>query len=253
MSVLLVIPARYESTRLPRKLLLAETGKPLICHTLDAATAVCRRSVRFSGVLVATDHVEILQAVNDYAARQNLPARAVMTSPNHQSGTDRVAEAAFAADDADVIINWQGDEPEMDAAAIVELAEKMLAEREIPLATLGYPLSAAAAANPNVVKIVIGAAGGALYFSRAAIPFDRDGKLTDGAPYLGHCGIYAYRRDVLRQLVGLPPSRLEQIERLEQLRALENGIAIYVHRLDRSPAKGIDTADDYREFVARCG
>lgn len=246
---LLVIPARYQSTRLPRKLLLAETGKPLICHTVDMAVAVCRRAPKLvATVIVATDHEDIFNAVREYAGAKNLPATAVMTRPDHQSGTDRVAEAVAGFSD-DVIINLQGDEPEMSPKSIIRLAHLMTDNPGLPMATLGYKLPDAEAANPNVVKIVCDAEMNARYFSRAPIPYNRDG--VEKGFYIGHLGIYAYRRAALQRLVSLPVSRLEKIERLEQLRALENGIDIRVQVLPSTPPKGIDTREDYDAFVAR--
>lgn len=246
---LLVIPARYQSTRLPQKLLLAETGKSLICHTVDMAVAVCRREPDLvSSVIVATDHEDIFQAVRDYAAAKNLPVSPVMTRVDHQSGTDRVAEAV-AAFPGEVIINLQGDEPEMAPETIIKLARLMVENPGVPMATLGYKLADAAAANPNLVKIVCDASGNARYFSRAPIPYNRDG--VEQGFYIGHLGIYAYRRPTLLRMVSMPVSHLEKIERLEQLRALENGIEIRVQVLEQAPAKGIDTREDYDAFVSR--
>lgn len=246
---LLIIPARYQSTRLPHKLLLNATGKPLICHTVDMAMAVVKSAPSlFSEAIVATDNSAIMNVVNHYATAQKIPARAQMTRVDHQSGTDRVAEIA-QNNPADVIINLQGDEPELDATSIIELAKIMIEQPQIPLATLAYKLSADLATNPNLVKIVCDNEQRALYFSRSLIPYNRDNATK--VDYLGHIGIYAYRRATLLKLVTLPMSQLEQSEKLEQLRALSNGIAIRVHQLAHAPRKGIDTPEDYAEFVAR--
>jgi len=251
MKCRLIIPARYASTRLPRKLLLAETGKPLICHTADAALAACRLDPDlFTGVSIATDHEEIARAVEEYAAAGKYPLTAVMTSPDHQSGSDRIAEAADKLDDpADILINLQGDEPEIEPALVVRLGRFMQQHPKTGIATLAYPITAEDAQNPNLVKVVTSAEGGALYFSRSPIPYDR--AAGKGAPGLGHVGIYAYRRDVLLQFVSLPKGKLEALESLEQLRALEYGFGIHVLALESCPAKGIDTPEDYSGFVDR--
>jgi 3-deoxy-manno-octulosonate cytidylyltransferase (CMP-KDO synthetase) len=172
-----------------------------------------------------------------------------MTSPAHPSGTDRIAEAVRVRPEK-FIINWQGDEPEFPGAAIVTLAETLAADEHLGMATLGYPLTAAEAENPHLVKIVCDDQDPALYFSRAKIPYPRDGAAT-APPYLGHCGVYGYRRATLEQIVALPPGVLEQTEKLEQLRALAAGIKIRVRRLPSAPPKGIDTAADYADFVHR--
>ncbi len=254
MRAIVVIPARLSSTRLPRKLLLDETGLPLICHTLETAAAACALAPkRFTEALVATDDEEIYAAVQRHAARRGLTARAVMTRPDHASGSDRVAEAvAELPDFIETVVNLQGDEPELDPAHIVRLAERLGEGKDGPaLATLAYPIvDGAMYRDPGVVKVVVDNRGEALYFSRAPIPHLRDSEAVP-ADALGHVGIYAYGRRALQRYVGLPPGRLEQTEKLEQLRALENGMKIAVEILPTRPAPGVDTPADYAAFVAR--
>ena len=238
MKAVAIIPARYASTRLPGKPLLAETGMPLIGHVVEAAA----RADRLDAVYVATDDERIREAVEAFGGR------AVMTRADHASGTDRLAEAAEAlglADD-DIVVNVQGDEPEIDPGYIDRLVG-LLVESGAPMATLAAPLDAEAAASPNHVKVVLAADGTALYFSRARIPYDRDGA---GADYLLHMGIYAYRKRFLAAFAALAPTPLERTERLEQLRALENGHRIAVGVVPAA-APGIDTPDDYAAFVRR--
>lgn len=259
MKYTLVIPARHASTRLPRKLLLEATGRPLICHTVECALrAADAAPERIVSVLVATDHDGIAAAVRDGGFDGRV--QAVLTDPAHPSGSDRVAEAvASCPASVEGVINLQGDEPEIEPAAILALADR-LDEGRAPMATLAYPIHASVdIADPNRVKLVLDRHGCALYFSRAPIPFDRDGtgaavRVSPGdAPALGlgHVGMYAYRRETLAEFVRLPEGVLERIERLEQLRALENGIAIAVHVLPHAPPKGIDTPEDYAAFVHR--
>ncbi|MCD8351589.1 MAG: 3-deoxy-manno-octulosonate cytidylyltransferase [Planctomycetaceae bacterium] len=250
MGVAIIIPARLQSTRLPNKLLLEETGMPLICHT--AARAVEIRDAAadvFSDVIVAADHESIIAAVEKWAAASGKDVQAVMTDPDHQSGSDRIAEAACSLPaGVDAVLNLQGDEPDIPVDAVVALAEFYF--RTGPdIATLVYPITDLAdRQNPSLVKPVLGAEGRALYFSRADIPFRRDGDGM-GPPSYGHVGIYLYRRTSLERFVALPPGQLEQTEKLEQLRALENGMVIRALILDEKPPKGIDTVEDYEGFV----
>ncbi len=244
--------ARYASTRLPQKLLLNRTGKAVICHTVDTAVAACRLAPDlFSGATVATDHEDIKLIVNAYAHHHHLPVEAVMTREDHVSGSDRIAEAVVKlGDPVDAVINIQGDEPELDPQLVVDLARYMNEHPQTPMATLAYPIEGKDVLNPNLVKVVTGTDGRALYFSRSAIPYDR----AAGAPAqraYGHVGIYAYRRETLLEFVNLPRGVLESLESLEQLRALENGIGIHVQILAQRPPKGIDTPEDYEDFVAR--
>ena len=241
---LIVIPARYGSMRLPGKPLLAETGKPLIVHVCEAAAAVPA-----ADVLVATDDARIADAVRAAGFA------AAMTSPEHQTGSARVAEAA-AGTDADVVVNLQGDEPEVDPRAVTALIDTHRAEATAPrpafVSTLVSPFpDGADPDDPNAVKAVLTqpSAGGvrdALYFSRARVPFARGG---DEGPYL-HVGLYAYTPQSLAAFTSLPPTPLERAESLEQLRVLEHGHRIAV-RLIPPAAPGIDTPADYAAFVRR--
>lgn len=252
MKCAIVIPARYHSTRLPHKLMLDDTGKELICHTVDMAVLASRlEPTLFGRVFVATDHEDIMFVVNGYAHHNHLPVEAVLTREDHPSGSDRVAEVVIKhQDEMDVVINLQGDEPEMDPRAVAELAVMMAENEKTDIATLAYPLNMEDAEDPNLVKVVTGREGNALYFSRSLIPYDRD---KIGAPglYNGHVGIYAYRKEALLDFVELPQGRLEKVEKLEQLRALENDMRIKVKLLEKRPPKGVDTKDDYLAFVER--
>ncbi len=251
MSSMIVIPARRASTRLPNKLLLDETGLPLICHTLDTAVRACRAwPDRFGRIIVAVDDAEILDVVNTHAKRHDLPARAMMTRPDHACGTDRIAEVAESLpEEIDRIVNIQGDEPELEPEHILSL-DQML--EDAMMATLAYPIEQKEDfENPNLVKVVLGVDSLALYFSRSPIPHHRDGFPVEQSLGLGHIGLYGYRRSTLMRFVSLPQGQLEQLEKLEQLRALENGISIAVGVLDQRPAKGIDTREDYEAFVLR--
>ncbi len=243
----IVIPARLASTRLPEKLLLRETGKPLIQHTYEAAL----QARRPSGVCVATDAVEILDAVHRFGGT------AEMTDPAAQSGTDRVAEVARRLDKAQIIVNVQGDEPELSGESI-DLAIGLLEENpEAVMSTLATPIrSREQLEDPACVKVVFDDAGRALYFSRSPIPCARDwdeSLLGATPPYFyQHIGLYAYRREFLLELAAMRPSSIEVVESLEQLRVLQAGHAILVGVI-AEPSIGIDTAADYRAFVARCG
>ncbi len=243
-----IIPARWASSRLPGKLLLAETGKSLLQHTWEAA---CRSS-RLSEVIVATDSVEIAEAVASFGGRAELTGE-------HSSGTDRIAEVARrCCPDADLLVNVQGDEPELDPRQIDALVETMRQHPHTEMATLAAPIRhREILEDPSCTKVVCGADGRALYFSRAAIPFCRDADsqaiatlLAEDSPWKLHLGIYAYRRDFLLRLTALPPSPLERLEKLEQLCALEAGAAIQVAIVEHY-AVGIDTPGDYAQFVAR--
>lgn len=240
-----VIPARLASTRLPRKLLLRETGKALIQHTYEAAC----RARKPVGICVAADHEEIAEEVRRFGGRVEL------TDPRAASGTDRVAELACKLIDADVVVNVQGDEPEIAGAAIdlaIELLEK---HPGAVMSTLAAPIRRREQLDdPACVKVVFDASGRALYFSRSPIPRARewrDSLLTDDPPHFyQHIGVYAYRREFLLTLAQLPRSPLELVENLEQLRALWAGYSILVGVVNE-PTIGIDTAEDYRAFVRR--
>ena len=237
MSVLAVIPARLGATRLPRKPLRLLGGLPLVVrvwqHVIDMAVA--------DAVVVATDAADIVDAV--LAAGGDV----VLTSDRHPSGTDRIAEVARRPEYTrfSVIVNVQGDEPFVPVAA-VRGALEMVTVAHFPLGTAAAHASPAILAEPNVVKVVCGDDGRALYFSRAPIPFLRNGPETDERDALvrQHLGIYAYTRQALATWVALPPHPLERIERLEQLRPLAAGLPMGVATIDESPAPGVDTEAD---------
>lgn len=241
----LVIPARRRSTRLPDKLLLRETGKSVLQHTYEAAyQARCPNTI-----LIATDDNEIA------AEARRFGATAVMTSRDCPSGTDRVAEAVRQHDISEIVVNLQGDEPEINPQAIDDLVESLRANPSASMATLATPIrERSVLEDPACVKVVFDGAGQAMYFSRSPIPHARewDDDLLAAVPAVFHLhiGIYAYRRDLLLQLATLPPGRMESLEKLEQLRVLEHGEKIMVTLVDE-PTRGIDTPDDYAEFVAR--
>ena len=241
----IIIPARLASTRLPRKLLLRDTGKSLIRHTYEAA----RRSTRATGVCVATDHAEIFDEVRSFGGQVE------MTDPAAPSGTDRVAEVARRMTGVEIIVNVQGDEPEIAGASIDLAIELLESNPAAVMSTLATPIrSRQQLEDPACVKVVFDAAGRAMYFSRSVIPHPRqwdDALLTSDPPsFYQHVGLYAYRRDFLLQLASMPPCRLEQIEKLEQLRVLDAGHSILVGVIDE-PTFGIDTPEDYRAFVEK--
>ena len=242
MGVRVVIPARYASTRLPGKPLVDIAGKPMIVRVAAAA-----QRAQTDGVWVATDDERIAAAVR----QQGFDA--VMTSPHHTSGTDRIAEVAdqLQWNDADIVVNVQGDEPLLDPALIEAVAVALRDDPDAAMATAAHPLTAATDFfNPNVVKVVCDVRGRALYFSRAPIPWDRDrfadtrDALPTGFPAQRHIGLYAYRVGFLRRFGQLAPSPLERHESLEQLRALWHGYPIQVVSIDHPPAPGVDTAED---------
>lgn len=246
----IILPARLHSTRLPEKCLRADTGTPLICHTVDRAVEIQRAAGGvYERVLVAADDQKIVDAVMAHAAAHRLDVQAVRTDPNHKSGSDRIAEAAASLPPGiDAILNLQGDEPEAPVEGILRLT-KMCQEAEPDIGTLVYPvLRQEDRENPSLVKAVLGREGRALYFSRADIPFRRE---ESGVPAYGHVGVYLYRRASLERFVQLPEGSLEATERLEQLRALENGMDIRAVVLEHAPAKGIDTPEDYAAFVKK--
>jgi 3-deoxy-manno-octulosonate cytidylyltransferase (CMP-KDO synthetase) len=228
-----VIPARLASTRLPRKMLREIVGKPLIGVVYEAV----RSSPLLADVIVATDSEEILQVCRRHGWR------ALLTSPAHRSGTERVHEIS-GCERADIYINVQGDEPLTRPEHIATLLRVM----ENPAAQVGTVVTPAAEvdiANPNAVKVVTDFTGRALYFSRATIPFDRDGLHPR---YFKHLGLYAYRKPSLDRFVNLPESALEKSERLEQLRFLENGISIYVGETPYDSV-GVDTEEDLKRVI----
>jgi len=237
----IVIPARYASTRLPGKLLLRQTGKYLIQHVYEQAS----QARRPSEVVVATDDPRIRAAVEGFGGR------VIMTCRHHPSGTDRVAEAARQLD-ADIVVNLQGDEPLVDPGALDHLVDLLIKDATAQVATLAIPITNAETwRDPNCVKVVCDQHGMALYFSRAPIPWIRDGQPDFAAQpprFLQHLGLYAYRRAFLQQLAALPPSPLERLEKLEQLRILSLGQSIRVGVV-REAAIGVDTFADYEQFV----
>jgi 3-deoxy-manno-octulosonate cytidylyltransferase (CMP-KDO synthetase) len=222
--------------------LLRQTGKYLVQHVYERAC----EARRAGQVIVATDDPRIVAAV------QSFGGQAVLTRRDHPSGTDRVAEAARNLD-ADVIINLQGDEPLIDPASLDLLPDLLERDPEAEMATLAVPVrSREQWHNPNCVKVVCDTFGRALYFSRSPIPFVRDGQpqfTGEPARFLQHLGLYAYRRDFLLRLATLPPTLLEQLEKLEQLRVLALGYRIHVGVV-RQVSRGVDTYEDYEEFVA---
>ena len=241
MAAVVVIPARYGSTRFPAKILASETGKPLVQHVVDRA----RLASRVRDVVVATDDERIVEALSPFGTR------CVMTSPAHQSGTDRIAEVTRGlAEDVDVIVNVQGDEPEIEPGTIDALVAR-LESSDDDMATAATPFPAGGdVADPNLVKVVTSVDGRAIYFSRSPVPFWRDRAAGDEPTYYLHLGIYAYRRQFLLDFASWPPTPLERTEKLEQLRALEHGRSIYVLPVSRA-THGIDTPEQYAEFVER--
>ena len=233
MKAIAVIPARLASTRLPRKMLREIAGKPLIGAVYEAV----RSSPLLAEVLVATDSEEIMQVCREHGWKAQL------TSPAHRSGTERVHEVSNR-ESADVYINVQGDEPLLHPEHISTLLRVM----ESPSAGVGTLMTPAIDVdipNPNAVKVVTDLSGRALYFSRATIPFDRDGTRPR---YFKHLGFYAYRKPALDRFVTLPESSLERSERLEQLRFLENGISIYVGETPHDSV-GVDTEEDLQRVI----
>ncbi|HWR90702.1 MAG TPA: 3-deoxy-manno-octulosonate cytidylyltransferase [Dissulfurispiraceae bacterium] len=273
MPAIVLIPARYASTRFPGKPLCHLFGKPLIQHVYERAG----RASRIRDVFVATDSEAIFETVRQFGGS------AIMTSEHHQSGTDRIAEAVnllrregYPVGAADIIVNVQGDEPMIEPGMVDEVVQ-IMDDGRASIGTLVRKIdSAEDLIDPNVVKAVFSEGGFALYFSRAPVPYDRDmfhisrkqgrGDLTgkgkgcvtalisvprpDAVTLYKHIGIYAYRPDVLERLSGLQPSRLERIEKLEQLRALENGLAIKVKETTYETI-GVDTPEDL-ERVIQC-
>jgi 3-deoxy-manno-octulosonate cytidylyltransferase (CMP-KDO synthetase) len=232
MKVIGVIPARYASVRFPGKPLAPLSGRPMVLHVLAAA----RAAKRLDRVVVATDDARIAEVVRAGGGE------AVLTSPEAASGTDRLAEAANR-EPADVYVNLQGDEPLMAPENVDLVVETLLAAPGREIATLALSgIGEAAARDPNVVKVAVAADGRALYFSRAAIPFPRS-----GAPaFRKHLGLYAYRAETLRRLASLPPSPLERMESLEQLRWLEAGWSIWIGEA-AADSIGVDTPEDLAE------
>ncbi len=242
MTFRVVIPARYPSTRLPGKPLRLLAGKPMVQHVYERACASGAAEV-----IVATDDDRVVQACRAFGAP------VLLTDPNHPSGTDRLAEvvALCGWHDDQIVVNVQGDEPLLPSANVAQAARLLLADAGAAIATLGTPIRTLHEfMDPNAVKVVAAANGRALYFSRAPIPWPRDtapsglGSQTGFGAALRHVGLYAYRVGALRQLAAWAPSPLEVAERLEQLRAMENGLAIAVAVAVEAPGPGVDTEAD---------
>ncbi|NOZ60395.1 MAG: 3-deoxy-manno-octulosonate cytidylyltransferase [Calditrichaeota bacterium] len=232
-----IIPARYQSTRFPGKPLARIAGKPMIQRVYERASL----AKLLDDVIVATDDERILGAVKKFGGR------AEMTSPQAANGSERIAEVARGLD-CDLVVNIQGDEPLIDAEVIDQLVRLMADNADAPVGTLVRKIeSAKDLLNPNIVKVVVDKNWYALYFSRAVIPFQRDGAERSEWPrksvYYWHVGIYIYRRNFLLKFVDLPPSALEKAEQLEQLRMLENGYRLKVALTDKI-AMGVDVPED---------
>lgn len=250
-AFVVIIPARYASTRLPGKPLLDIAGKPMVVHVADRARA--------SGaveVIVATDHHDIAAAVTRHGHQ------ALLTREDHASGTDRIAEIAAQRryPVERIIVNVQGDEPLIEPGLIRDVAQQLAAHPPAAIATACCPLTEAAQlVNPNIVKVVLDRNSYALYFSRAPIPFARNAfangitKFPDGLPAYRHIGIYAYRAAFLASYAQLAPAPIEQFEALEQLRALWHGHRICVAITAAAPHAGVDTAEDLERARVRLG
>lgn len=241
MSFSVIIPARYASSRLPRKPLLDIAGKPMIQHVWEKA-----QQAGAMRVIVATDHQEIADAVHQFGGE------VCLTSPQHNSGTERLAEVVekMGFNDEAIIVNVQGDEPLIPPEIVSQVAEN-LDRHQVNMATLAVKLTTAEELfNPNAVKVVADQHGMALYFSRAPIPFGRDAfpncddAFVQRQHYLRHIGIYAYRAGFIKRYVAWQPTELEQLESLEQLRALWYGEKIHLDLAKRAPAVGVDTPAD---------
>ncbi len=247
-NVIAIIPARYASVRLPGKLLCDVAGKPLILHTLGQAMKACT----VSRVIVATDDERIYNVVTESGGE------AVMTSPDHNSGSDRIAEVAENLPEGSIIVNVQGDEPMISPDTIDTAVNALLGDDNADIATTSESIdSISDLLNSNVVKVVTSEQGYALYFSRAPMPFPREAAIRHGGDaretlaaepemmsiFRKHTGLYVYRRDYLLRFTKMPQSKLEQIEMLEQLRALENGAKIRVVEVNESSI-GVDTLED---------
>ena len=241
MSYTVLVPARLASTRLPGKPLADIAGLPMIVR-------VARNAARSSAgrVVVAADHADIVAACEAHGVQ------ALLTRDDHPTGSDRLAEACelLGLDGTELVVNVQGDEPLLDPSMIDACAATLAAHPDCVMSTAAHAIDAAHELdNPNVVKVVLDAAGRALYFSRAAIPWARDARAAGGSPIpepapLRHIGLYAYRAGFLRRFPTLPVSPIEQIEALEQLRVLWHGERIAVHVSDTRPGPGVDTPED---------
>jgi len=245
-KIIVCIPARYGSTRFPAKVLAKDTGKFLIQHVYEQA----KLAKLPDRVIIAADDKRIAEAAKSFGAE------CIMTNPDCPSGTDRIAEAVGELD-FDIVVNLQGDEPEIDPANIDTVAKLLLDNIDYPMATLAAEFETKEQiADPNIVKVVTmnneqRIMNRAIYFSRSVIPYDRQqGSIGEIKNYLRHIGIYAYRKDFLLKITKLPQTPLEKLEKLEQLRAIENGFDILVAKVKHTCA-GIDTPEQYAEFVKR--
>jgi len=239
--IVAVIPARYASTRFPAKVLAADTGKFLIQHTYEQA---CRASLP-QQVIIAADDNRIVEAARSFGAI------CVLTRLDHQSGTDRIAEAV-ASLDVDIVVNLQADEPEIDPANIDRVARLLVDDTDARMGTLAARFtSGEQVSDPNIVKVICDHRGRAIYFSRSIIPYHRDSAGVGPLDlYRRHLGIYSYRKDFLMEITKAPPTALELSEKLEQLRALQSGHAIKVATVEHT-CDGIDTPEQYAAFVKR--
>lgn len=231
-----VIPARYASTRLPGKPLADIAGKPMIQRVYEQVSKAKKPAL----VVVATDDQRVFDKVESFGGM------ALMTQPNHPTGTDRLAEVASHHQDIDVIINVQGDEPLIDADVIDQLADLFLEDADLQMATVGSPLLEEEYDEPSAVKVICNKRGDAMYFSRSLIPYPRHAFIN---PPMKHVGIYAYRRQFLLDYAKMDPTPAEETESLEQLRALENGYAIRVIKTDKRFV-GVDTPEDLERVNA---
>jgi len=240
-KILVCIPARYSSTRFPAKVLAKDTGKFLIQHTYERA---CLAKLA-EKVIIAADDEKVVEAAKLFGAE------CILTSVEHESGTDRIAEAV-ADIDADIVVNLQADEPEIDPKNIDYLAQLLIDNPDYPMATLAAEFqNEKQIADPNIVKVITDCNNRAILFSRAAIPYNREkAGIGNIQQYLRHIGIYAYRKEFLLKITALPQTSLEKIEKLEQLRAIENGFGILVGKVKHT-CDGIDTPEQYVEFVKR--
>ncbi len=241
MNAVIVIPARYGSSRLEGKVLAKKTGKYLVQHTYEQAL----KSRFAQQVLIATDDERVMQACREFGAP------CVMTRSDHPSGTDRIAEAVGGLD-CEIVVNLQADEPEIRPEYLRRAAQLLSDHPEADMATLLAPFETARqVSDPNVVKCVTDAQGRAVYFSRSVIPYDRQSHGVGAVvQYKRHLGLYAYRKSFLMKFTKLSPGVLEQIEKLEQLRAIENGYTIWTAMVEKA-WDGIDTAEQYEAFVRR--
>lgn len=231
-----VIPARYASTRLPGKPLADIAGKPMIQRVYEQVAKAKKPAL----IIVATDDQRVFDKVESFGGM------ALMTQPNHPTGTDRLAEVASHHQDVDVIINVQGDEPLIDADVIDQLADLFLEDADLQMATVASPLLEEEYDEPSAVKVICNKQGDAMYFSRSLIPYPRHAFIN---PPMKHVGIYAYRRQFLLDYAKMDPTPAEETESLEQLRALENGYAIRVIKTDKRFV-GVDTPEDLERVNA---